>query len=308
MSNRLSIIICTHNPDENFFSRCLHAIKKASLQQIQHEILIIDNNSSNKFSEAEYCKTFCNDFGAKLIKETKQGLTPARLRGIKEATGDILVFIDDDNFVAQDFFEQGMLIAAEYEHIGAWSGRVILEFEKQPDAWTKPYWGLRVDRENEKDYWSNLPHLPDTMPCGAGLFVRKQVAAHYLQLHETGKRNIQLDRNGNSLFSGGDNDLAACACDIKMGVGVFHKLELIHYIPAFRTKKKYLLRLAEGIAASTVVFHAFRGEMPSKQNFKNTLANRMRLLIKEKTAAQFYKAVLKGKNSGSEIVRNQIKK
>ena len=307
MNSCLSIIICTYNPDENIFSKCLDAIKKASFEHIPHEILIVDNNSANKFGEQEYFKTFCNKCNARLINENEQGLTPARLRGIREATGDILVFIDDDNFIAPDFFKQGIKIGTDYEHIGSWSGRVTLEFEKEAEAWTKTYWGLLVNREIEKDYWSNLPHLPDTMPCGAGLFVRKQVADFYLQLHETGKRNIQLDRNGSSLFSGGDNDLAACACDIGMGVGVFHKLELTHYIPSFRTEKKYLLKLAEGIAASTVVFHFFRGEMPSKQNLKNTLANSIRLLIKEKKAAQFYKAVLKGEKAGLEIVKNQTK-
>ncbi len=304
MSRNLSIIICTYNPDENIFKRCLDAIKKASVEYRPHEILIVDNNSANKFSEQEYCREFCNGCDARMINEKEQGLTSARLKGIREATGDILVFIDDDNLIAADFFKQGMKVAAEYQHIGSWSGRVTLEFEKEPEAWTRPYHGLLVKREIEKNYWSNMPHLPETMPCGAGLFVRKQVADYYVQLHETGKRNIKLDRNGDSLFSGGDNDLAACACDIGMGVGVFHQVELIHYIPAFRTEKEYLLKLAEGIAASTIVFHAFRGEMPEKQNFKNSMANSIRMLIKKKIAAQFFKAVLAGKKAGLKILKN----
>ena len=307
MNRSLSIIICTYNPDENIFSRCLDAIKKASLENIPHQILIIDNNSSNKLDEQEYFKIFCNGYSARLINEKEQGLTPARLRGIQEATGDILVFIDDDNFIAPDFFIQGIKIGTDYEHIGSWSGRVTLEFEKEPEAWTKPYWGLLVNREIEKDYWSNLPHLPDTMPCGAGLFVRKQVADYYLQLHETGKRNIQLDRNGSSLFSGGDNDLAACACDIGMGVGVFLKLKLTHYIPSFRTEKKYLLKLAEGIAASTVVFKSFRGELREQKNYKKKLANILRLALKNKTERQFYSAVLKGEEAGFKLLQQNIK-
>ena len=71
MNRNLSIIICTYNPDENIFSRCLDAIKKASVDYRPHEILIVDNNSSNKLSEQEYCKIFCNDCGARLINENK---------------------------------------------------------------------------------------------------------------------------------------------------------------------------------------------------------------------------------------------
>lgn len=300
----LSLIICTYNPDENIFSRCLDAIKKASVDYKPHEILIIDNNSVNRFSEQEYFNAFLNDCCARVVIETEQGLTPARLRGIREATGNILLFIDDDNFIAPNFFFQGMKTAVEYKHIGSWSGRVTLKFENEPEAWTKPYHGLLVKREIEKDYWSNMPYLTDTMPCGAGLFVRKQVADYYVHLHETGKRNIQLDRNGSSLFSGGDNDLAACACDIGMGVGVFHLVELIHYIPAFRTERKYLLKLAEGIAASTVVFHSFRGKVQNQQSFKRKIANKLRWLMKSSVEREFFNAVLKGEQKGFHLLKS----
>src|SRR5207253_8061399 len=111
--------------------------------------------------------------------ETKQGLTPARLRGMKEAAGDILVFIDDDNWINPDFFQKGMEIAGRCVHIGSWSGQVKLQFEKQPEEWTRKYWGLLVYREFREDKWSNFPYLTDTMPCGAGLFVRKKVAEYY---------------------------------------------------------------------------------------------------------------------------------
>lgn len=300
----LSVIICTYNPDQMIFSRCLDAIKWASVVLMPYEILIVDNNSSNKFNEQEYFKAFCNDCRTRVVIETEQGLTPARLRGIREATGDILVFIDDDNFVVPDFFTNGTVVAAKYEHIGSWSGRVILEFENEPEAWSKPYHGLLVKREIEKDYWSNMPHLPETMPCGAGLFVRKQVADYYVHLHESGKRNIQLDRNGSSLFSGGDNDLAACACDIGMGVGFFYQVELVHYIPAFRTERKYLLKLAEGIAASTVVFHSFRDKVYNNQSFKKKIANQLRCLMKSSVEREFFKAVLNGQQKGLNLLKS----
>lgn len=302
MNRNLSIIICTYNPDENIFKRCLDAIRKASAVYMPHEILLIDNNSSNKFSEQEYCRAFCRDCGAKLINETEQGLTPARLRGIREAISDILVFLDDDNFIAPDFIEQGIKVAVENEYIGSWSGRITLEFEKEPEAWTRPYHGLLVKREIEKDYWSNMPHLPETMPCGAGLFVRKQVADYYVELHDTGKRKIQLDRNGGSLFSGGDNDLAACACDIGMGTGIFYMIQLTHYIPAFRTEKKYLLKLAKGIAASAVVLYSLRGELPEKLSLKKKFANKLRWLLKSPIKKAFFAAVLAGEKTGKKMI------
>ena len=305
-TNSLSVIICTYNPVITIINQCLLAIKKASTLSKPQEIILIDNNSNNHFTEDNKFQLLVVELGIKLINEPKQGLTPARLRGIKEAKEDLLVFIDDDNFIEPNFFEKGLTISTSYPFIGAWSGQVKLVFEQEPQPWTKPYWGMLVWREFTENKWSNFPHLPDTMPCGAGLFVRKQVATHYYHLHESGKRNIQLDRSGKSLFSGGDNDLAACACDIGMGVGIFHEFVVNHYIPNNRLTEAYLLKLAEGIAASTVVFKSFRGELPLPVNAKNKFANFLRAQLKKGVAKKMYQAVLNGEKLGVEIINKEL--
>jgi glycosyltransferase involved in cell wall biosynthesis len=298
----LSVIICTYNPVASVFLKCLEAIDRACAITPPHEIIIIDNNSSPAIGEERYINDFITGRTiARVVRETNQGLTPARLRGIREATGDLLVFIDDDNIITADFFKTGYAIAANNHHIGAWSGQVKLIFEKKPEEWTHKYWGLLVWKEFDTDRWSNLPLLSETMPCGAGLFVRKNAADHYYRLHEEGKRKVQLDRSGDSLFSAGDNDIAACACDLKMGVGLFHELQLEHYIPQDRITRSYLLKLAEGIAASAVVLRSFRNVFPPRRTFRNRMADTLRLLFKNNTDRQFYKAVLKGERIGADI-------
>ncbi|MBK8510778.1 MAG: glycosyltransferase family 2 protein [Saprospiraceae bacterium] len=303
---RLSVIICTYNPVPFIFSKCLSAIAVAAKEYKPCEILIIDNNSVTPLLEQDYIQKFAkeNDM-VSILSEPKPGLTPARLKGINEASGEILLFIDDDNFIAHNYFTKVIALAAENTHIGAWSGQVKLVFEKKPEDWTRKYWGLLVHREFNKNLWSNLPNLAETMPCGAGLIVRKIVGDYYFQLHKEGKRNIQLDRSGKSLFSGGDNDLAACACDLGMGVGLFHELILEHYIPANRLEKSYLLKLAEGISASGVVFKSFRNEFPEKNSIKKRTANQMRLLLKSKIEKEFFKAVLKGEKEGLSLLKSQ---
>ena len=65
-------------------------------------------------------------------------------------------------------------------------------FEEPPPEWTRRYWGNLVIREFDKDVWSNLPRLPQSMPCGAGLCVRREVALHYLDLARIGKAFISV--------------------------------------------------------------------------------------------------------------------
>jgi glycosyltransferase involved in cell wall biosynthesis len=306
--NRLSVIICTYNPDVMIFEKCLSAIAIASDVLSPFEIIIIDNNSKESVESLECVKkTMSGSVACKVIREMQQGLTPARICGIRNAMGDVIVFIDDDNFIRPNFFKAGMDIANANSHIGAWSGQVKIVFDKEPEAWTKKYWGLLVHRQFKGQKWSNFPNWAETMPCGAGLFVRRNVADYYLYLHEAGRRVVQLDRAGSSLFSGGDNDLAACACDIGMGVGLFDSLELDHFIPEDRFSKAYLLKLAQGIAASAVVFRSFRGEMPHALSYKRRVANTLRMMVKSSLDRQFFRAVLKGEEQGRILVETYNK-
>jgi hypothetical protein len=41
------------------------------------------------------------------------------------------------------------------------------------------------------------------MPCGGGMYVRREVAAYYIELNDNGQRKVQIDRTGKSLFSEG---------------------------------------------------------------------------------------------------------
>jgi len=270
------------------------------------EVIIVDNNSNPALVDRPELRQF-NEGPFRILRENVQGLTPARLRGIREAKGELLVFVDDDNLIPEDFFLNGAEIARQNPLMGAFSGQVILEFEEKPEDWTKKYWGLLVYREFDKDVWSNLPHLTTTMPCGAGMYVRKEVADYYLELNDSGKRKVQMDRTGKSLFSGGDNDLAACACDIGLGVGLFHKLVLKHYIPKERMRLDYLLKLTRGIYASAVVFKTYRNEFPSPVSARNKLANIFRKVFMNEIDRKFFTATLDGEEEGKRMLYNNLK-
>lgn len=302
---RLSIVICTFNPDESIISRCLDAVYVASKWCEPLEIVVVDNNSTEHIANKHYISDFQKKINCvRIVREEKQGLTPARLKGIEETTGDLIVFIDDDNFIHSDFLLNAAKNSDEFPFIGAFSGQVILQFEENPPAWTRKYWGLLVYREFSGNLWSNMPNLSNTMPYGAGLIVRRDVANFYYHLHKAGKRNIQLDRTASSLFSAGDNDLAACACDIGLGVGIFDSLKLDHFITKERISEKYLVKLAEGIAQSSVIFRSFRGEVPNNLRFKTKMANKIRLLLKTRIDRAIYRAVLRGEKLGKAICEN----
>lgn len=252
----LSVILCTYNPRADYLARTLEGLKAQTLGADQWELVVVDNHSAEPLQGRVDLSWARN---ARIVREDKLGLTPARLRGIEEAAGELLVFVDDDNVLQADYLERALGIAAANPHLGSWSGQCIAQFDEPAPEWTRRYWGNLCIREFDTDVWSNLPRLAQTMPAGAGLCVRSAVARQYLDLHHQGGRTFQFDRTGDSLVSGGDNDLAACACDIGLGVGLFSDLKLKHLIPPFRLTGEYLARLAEGILFSSVLLDAERG-------------------------------------------------
>ena len=295
----ISVILCTHNPRKAYLARALGALRAQFLSLEKWEFLVVDNKSDEPLRGGTELSWHPH---ARIVREETLGLTPARLRGIREAKGELLVFVDDDNVLDPDFLVVALRTAEERPFLGSWSGQCRPEFEVPPPEWTRRYWGNLVIREFDKDVWSNLPRLAETMPCGAGLCVRRKVADHYLRLHEQGARAFQFDRTADSLLSGGDNDLAACACDIGLGVGLVAALKLTHLIPPQRLTEGYLARLSEGIYFSGTLLDAEWGIAAPPRSAVGRLADLLRALRLEKPHRQILRAANRGRDQAIKLL------
>src|SRR5579862_9385267 len=161
---RLSVIVCTHNPRQDYLARCLAALAGQTLVLAEWELLVVDN-ASNPPLQARTALDWPSN--TRVVAEPRLGLTRARLAGIRAAKGDLLVFVDDDNVLDADFLEAACEVASERPFLGSWSGQCRPAFDEPPPEWTRQYWGNLVIREFSADVWSNLPRLSATMPCGA---------------------------------------------------------------------------------------------------------------------------------------------
>lgn len=299
----VSVIICTFNPRQDYIVRVLDGLRAQTLGVSDWELIVIDNNSTPLLCERIDLSWHPS---SRIVRESAQGLTPARLRGIREACAEILVFVDDDNVLNEYFLETTHRIAEEHVFLGSWSGQCHPEFERTPPEWTRRYWGNLVIREFKGDQWSNLPRLGATMPCGAGLTVRRDVARHYLALHDDGARPVQLDRAGNSLLSAGDNDLAACSCDLGIGQGIFDRLELTHLIPSERLSEDYLKRLLEAIYFSAVVIARLRNEESEVSAYRVRVRDKLKALFLPSPHRQMALAELRGRCRGLDFISEHL--
>lgn len=300
MSN-ISVIVCTHNPRQAYLRRVVESLKYQSMPADRWELLLIDNLSNPPISEQVDLSWHS---GARIVVEAELGLTSARLRGIRDARGDLLVFVDDDNVLDPDYLEVAWDIATNRPFLGAWSGQSCPEFEEKPPEWTRKYWGNLAIREFDEDRWSNMPYISDSMPCGAGLCVRRSVADIYLQKHDNGERQFHLDRKGTSLVSGGDDDLALCACEVGLGLGLISTLKLKHLIPRERLEIGYFCRLAEGIAYSSIRLDHLRGKPILVPTLSRRIVNKVRLLLMSPKDSTMCRSAHRGRKKAIREIKN----
>jgi glycosyltransferase involved in cell wall biosynthesis len=94
---KLSIIIATRNRVHGI-TKCLDAVARslARAPAIEAEVLVVDNASTdNTFAVVREWAMTC-PFSVRPLLESKGGSSAARNKGIRESTGELLAFIDDD--------------------------------------------------------------------------------------------------------------------------------------------------------------------------------------------------------------------
>lgn len=245
-----------------------------SLPLEEWEVVLVDNGS--KIPVAQTVDLSCHPHFS-IISEPELGLTLARLRGIKESKGSLIVFVDDDNILSNNYLEIALRIAEAYPFLGAWGGSTLPEYEVSPPEWfngCEIYIGVR---EIKRDSWSNFPAGLSSVPIGAGMIVRRTVAEFYADSVRVTSYRRKLGRVGNLLTGGEDIDIAYSSCDLGLGKGVFKELKLIHLIPASRLEEPYILKLAEGSAYSDYMLRYYRDESDKMKKDKKNILDRLRL-------------------------------
>lgn len=249
----ISVIICTHDPRPGYLRRVLDALRAQTLPREQWELLLIDNASKKPLAK-NY--DLCWHHQAREIREDELGLTAARLRGIREAIGGLLIFVDDDNILAPNYLELASAISKAHSHIGVFgSGVLEPEFEQEPKPMVRPWLRMLALRNMSRATWTNNAEDHSCTPWGAGLCVPRRIAERYSQFVGELRMSKMLDRHGQNLFCGGDDLFSWLSVASDTGFGTFPELRITHLIPAGRVRQDYLVRLVRGHSFSHAVLH-----------------------------------------------------
>jgi glycosyltransferase involved in cell wall biosynthesis len=260
----VSVIICAHNPRPDFLRRVLDSLKVQTLPKDQWELLLIDNASKEPL--AATWDLSWHPLG-RHIREDELGLTAARLRGIRESVGELLVFVDDDNVLAADYVGTALNLSLSNKCLGAYGGNIVGEFETPPESWIGIMFSIFAIVDVKHAHWQCSPGTSAQLmaPCGSGMVIRKTVATYWAKMSTNDPLRRGLGRKGASLAGSEDIDMSLCACVLGLAVGRFPQLQLTHLIAARRLKREYLLRLAEDATFSDAILHyIWDGRVPTQ--------------------------------------------
>ena len=239
----ISIIICTYNRDRFIYETLKH-IADCCYDNSAYEIVLVNNNCTDN-TDAE-CKRFAADFpdiDFRYFVETKQGLSHARNRGIDESRGDILVFLDDDAFVKNDYLSVLSRQMEQHPEAMAFGGKITPLFESGEEPkwlgkWTYS-WVSAIDKGS-----GVVPFEGNSYPIGANMGFRKEC------IDACGKFNPDLGRSKKNLMGGEEKDLFNRLKENNMLILYFPDIKVQHVIPPQRTTNEYINKMALGIGIS----------------------------------------------------------
>lgn len=243
----ISIIIACFNSENVIATTLRHLQKQKNTENIAWEVILVDNNSSDKTSEiakktwAELPKVPIN-----ILLEETIGEAHARQKGIKAAKYDILSIVDDDNWVSEDWIFK---INSYFENpdIGLVGCAGEGEFETPPPAWF-------LQNQNAfaigKLYDGDFVDITDyALVPGAGLCVRRKV---YDILFELNWKPFLHGRVGNKQSAGADSEM--CYITRLLGYKIYYSnlLTFKHFTASHRLSWDRLSRMTEGFGQADV--------------------------------------------------------
>lgn len=231
---KLSVVLCTHNPEKKYMDRVLEALRNQTLPKEEWCLVLVDNASDTPVASQWNLGWHPHSI---YLNEPRPGVTYARLAGISATRYPWIVFVDDDNVLAPDYLENACEIAENMPFLGVFSGKISGEFEKEPPEWMKDDMGIIAVRDLQKDIYSNI-YIWDAVPAGAGMVIKRTVAEAYLEHC----RNHPIRQ---TLSRGEDTDMVLTAIDMEYAIGRFTMLEMTHLIRESRLQKEYILKLCE---------------------------------------------------------------
>ena len=235
----VSVVICCHN-SQGRIERTLQALSECR-GDFAIEAILVDNASTDDTVEEarSVWNRLRNPFDLRITSETTPGKAFAQRTGTKEARNELIVFCDDDNWLAPDYLIVTKQILSD-PRIGAASGQAepVFEGEAPTFAYSHGNWlALGIQSLHTEDVTDTVGYL-----WGAGMAVRR---ADLMKIFECPALPILSGPSGVlSIARGEDNELCWAITGLGKRLIYDERLKIQHFMPRERLTMEYLRKRA----------------------------------------------------------------
>lgn len=236
-----SVIIPTKNRAKSLI-RCLNSINKNNVDNFdKFELLVIDNGSTD--NTQKLVKDFIYEnkkFDIKYYFEKEPGLIAARHCAVKNAKGEILIFVDDDVEVSS-YWLQSLVNVFKDEEVKLAGGRNLPKYESSPPDWIKWFW---IENKYGKFLWQlSLLDFGNTRKIIKGDFIfGLNFAIRKSALKKIG--GFHPDYIDGHLLYEGDGETFVTRKAMLLGYKMIYEPRALvyHHLPASRLTRDYFCK------------------------------------------------------------------
>jgi len=242
----VSAVVCCYNSAEVITPTIASLSNQEVPPGFGYEVILVDNNCGDEtveLAEKAWQNPSCP---LKIVKEEKTGLLYARETGVSYARYDILLFVDDDNTLNNDWVKKLVRIYGSMPRVGTVGGFNHPLFQGEKPSW--------FDRFQVTYACGPVVGGRIKLPFGAGLSFRTAVIK---EIFSSGLPLYLIGRTKNALLRGDDTEMYF-RCRL-MGWD-FHyapSLELQHFLLARRLNWNYVCRARKGGGLASAVLNMY---------------------------------------------------
>lgn len=260
MDKGISVVICCYN-SESRIQKVLSCLQNQNITgQIDWEVVVIDNASTDATAQVSRDSWSLGGVDLRVVPEPNPGISHARRKGFEAARFEIISFVDDDNWVEEEWIEKVYDTMYADPEIGILGGLGVAAFEDAPPAWFKDFEAAYAVGPQAKQSGP-----VDSRLYGAGMNIRTSV---WENLKEKGFEFQLTGRKGKQLSSGEDSELTQAV--LLSGKKLYYRSDLSfeHFMPPGRLNWDYLIKLAASFGRSEPILGIYRSLVRGDEGFQ----------------------------------------
>lgn len=230
----ISVVVCTFNRVD-LLEALLCSLEKQTCQKGLYEVIIVDNNSTDRTYQLglEAISRNCNFY---LFRELLQGLSYARNRGMQEAKGKYVAYIDDDAVATPNWLAEMASFIRRHPGVVAFGGPYEAFTTTPVPVWFPPEYGSLnygceercLDTGREFIHGTNMVFLRDVISACGGF-------------------HPELGMKGNLISYGEETRLQFILMEKGFQVYYAPLMVVRHWLPLHKVRLSWLLKTAYAV-------------------------------------------------------------